>query len=163
MIVASSASQRLPMITRPMTSNCFVDIVHLQLFFVLLFQVCIAHSKKSCGDHLLRAPCLIGGIHQVTGDLLADEQINRAIFIKGVDQVVAIIARPAARQTRATSRFSIIAPHHPVTSHALAESRRSQQAIRLRAHTCLVTYLVQSQQLFFARWQSQQVKCQATQ
>ncbi len=89
-----------------------------------------AEHEEAGRDLLLVALRLRRGWQEVAGDLLANELVVRLVAVERVDHVIAIT--PGVRIgdiARWAGRFGIAGDVEPVPAPALAERRRSEEAI----------------------------------
>ena len=70
--------------------DLFVDHVHFQLLLVLLFQVSVTNCQKCGADQLPAFFFERGGGHQITGNLLSHELVERPVVIERLDDIVAV-------------------------------------------------------------------------
>ncbi len=109
--------------------DLFIDHIHHQLLLVLLFQIRVAH-RQECGGDDLPSPFLgITGGHQIAGNLLHHEAIQRQIAVEGFDDVIAIAPGITQHKSAQRQRLGIAGDIEPVPTPALAKVRRSEKTI----------------------------------
>ena len=105
-------------------------MIRLHLGLVGIHDLEVAHLQEACGNNLFRALFRRGGGHEVAGELLFDELVERLVPIEGLDEVIAI-APSVFREdfVGGADHVGVAGEIEPVAGPALAVGRRSEQAV----------------------------------
>ena len=165
-VVASGAADRQSEKRPADRLKLLVDDFHPQQFLVLQFVVDRPEDEEARSGQLVGALVSIPVRHQIAGDLLDDEAVERFVVVERADDVIAVPPRVVKDSGAAPADRVGIAGHvEPVPPPPLAKMRALQQAIdpagddgaRFRGRRVLCNELID---LFGRRRQANQIEGQ---
>ena len=128
-VVAAGAADRLRQNALADDVELLVHHVHLELLFVLLFEVRIRKREKRGGGQLTATLGERRVRQQIASDLFADETVERPVGIEGFDDVIAVTPRLFENETAQRHRLGVASDVEPMAAPTLAEMRRGEQSI----------------------------------
>ena len=163
-VVAAHATERHAHERLADLADLRVDVIGLHLGLVGIHDLDVAHHEEAGGDDVLRV--VLGGFrrHQVAGDLLADEFIERLVRIERGDEVIAIPPRVLGIDAvRGAHHVGVAREIEPVPRPALAVGFGGQEAVHDLLKSLRRAVVGELQDLGCRRREARQVQAHAAQ